>query len=37
MPNKSTLVRTNSTPNSVKEVLLNAVTFEELWAAYPCL
>jgi hypothetical protein len=35
MPNKSTLVRTNSTPNSVKEVLLNAVTFEELWAAYP--
>ncbi|MFM0243148.1 type VI secretion system amidase effector protein Tae4 [Paraburkholderia phytofirmans] len=35
MPNKRTIVRTNSTPNSIKEVQLNAVTFAELWAAYP--
>ncbi len=35
MPNKKTVVRTNSTPNSVKDVQLKAVTFAELWAAYP--
>jgi hypothetical protein len=35
MPNKRTIVRTNSTPNSIKEVVLRAVTFEELWDAYP--
>jgi hypothetical protein len=35
MPNKKTVVRTNSTPNSIKEVPLKAVTFAELWAAYP--
>ncbi|CAB3804683.1 hypothetical protein LMG28614_06056 [Paraburkholderia ultramafica] len=35
MPNKKTIVRTNSTPNSIKEVHLKAVTFAELWAAYP--
>ncbi|PCE23449.1 hypothetical protein BWP39_27610 [Paraburkholderia acidicola] len=35
MPNKKTIVRTNSTPNSIKEVSLKAVTFAELWAAYP--
>lgn len=35
MPNKKTVVRTNSTPNSIKEVPLKAVTFQELWDAYP--
>ncbi|AXF13733.1 type VI secretion system amidase effector protein Tae4 [Paraburkholderia caledonica] len=35
MPNKKTVVRTNSTPNSIKEVSLKAVTFQELWSAYP--
>ncbi len=35
MPNKKTTVRTNSTPESVKEVPLKAVTFEELWDNYP--
>ena len=35
MPNKKTVVRTNSTPNSTKEVPLNAVTFQELWNNYP--
>ncbi|MDP9648415.1 T6SS effector amidase Tae4 family protein [Paraburkholderia strydomiana] len=35
MPNRKTLVRTNSTPNSVKEVQLNGVTFAALWSAYP--
>ncbi len=35
MPNKKTVVRTNSTPNSVKEVQLKAVTFRELWDNYP--
>ncbi|MEQ5839901.1 type VI secretion system amidase effector protein Tae4 [Paraburkholderia acidicola] len=35
MPNKKTVVRTNSTPNSIKEVPLKALTFQELWDAYP--
>ena len=35
MPNKKTVVQTNDTPRSVKEVPLKAVTFAELWANYP--
>ncbi|HKT99236.1 MAG TPA: T6SS effector amidase Tae4 family protein [Paraburkholderia sp.] len=35
MPNKKTVVRTNSTPNSIKEVNLKVVSFSELWSAYP--
>ena len=35
MPNKKTVVRTNATPHSVKEVPLKALTFQELWEAYP--
>lgn len=35
MPNRRTTVRTNSIPNSVKEVSLKAVTFQELWDSYP--
>ncbi|CAB3768217.1 type VI secretion system amidase effector protein Tae4 [Paraburkholderia solisilvae] len=35
MPNKRTIVRTNPTPGSIKEVPLEAVTFQELWDAYP--
>ena len=35
MPNKMTVVRTNSTPNSIKEVHLKAMTFQELWDNYP--
>ena len=35
MPNKRTIVRTNQTPNSVTEVPLKAVTFQELWNNYP--
>lgn len=35
MPNKKTLVRTNSTPGSTKEVVLTALTFQQLWDAYP--
>jgi hypothetical protein len=35
MPNKKTVVRTNNTPGSIKEVQLKAVTFAELWANYP--
>jgi hypothetical protein len=34
MPNKKTVVRTNTTPNSVKEVPLKAITFKELWDNY---
>jgi hypothetical protein len=34
MPNKKTVVRTNSTPNSVKEVQLKALTFQDLWDNY---
>jgi len=35
MPNKSTKVRTNNTPGSVKEVPLQAITFKQLWDNYP--
>ncbi|MBB3002289.1 hypothetical protein FHX57_004656 [Paraburkholderia tropica] len=35
MPNKKTVVQTNSTPGSIKEVPIKAVTFAELWANYP--
>jgi hypothetical protein len=35
MPNKKTVVSTNSTPGSIKEVKLKAVTFQELWDSYP--
>lgn len=35
MPNKKTVVPTNSTPGSVKEVPLKAITFQELWDNYP--
>ncbi|MGT2475569.1 type VI secretion system amidase effector protein Tae4 [Paraburkholderia terrae] len=34
MPNKKTVVRTNTTPNSIKEVQLKALTFDELWNSY---
>jgi hypothetical protein len=34
MPNQKTIVRTNSTPNSIKEVSLKALTFKELWDNY---
>ena len=34
MPNKKTVVRTNTTPNSIKEVQLKALTFDELWNNY---
>jgi hypothetical protein len=35
MPNKQTVVRTNNTLGSIKEVPLKVVTFAELWASYP--
>jgi hypothetical protein len=35
MPNSKTVVRTNKTPGSIKEVELRAVTFAELWDNYP--
>ncbi|WP_322106967.1 type VI secretion system amidase effector protein Tae4 [Paraburkholderia sp. J41] len=35
MPNKKTYVPTNTTQGSMKEVPLNALTFEELWNNYP--
>jgi hypothetical protein len=35
MPNRKTVARTNTTANSVKEVQLKAVTFQELWHNYP--
>ena len=35
MPNKKTHVDTNTTQGSIKEVYLKALTFQELWAAYP--
>jgi hypothetical protein len=35
MPNKMTMVKTNSTPNSINEVQLKALTFQELWDNYP--
>lgn len=34
MPNKKTVVRTNSTPGSVKVVELKVLTFQELWDNY---
>lgn len=35
MPNKKTIVRTNSTPGSIKEVPLHVITFQALWDNYP--
>lgn len=35
MPNTKTVVRTTTTPKSIKEVSLQAVSFQQLWAAYP--
>jgi hypothetical protein len=35
MPNKPTVVRTNSTPGSIKVVDLKVLTFQELWDNYP--
>ncbi|CAE6807371.1 type VI secretion system amidase effector protein Tae4 [Paraburkholderia aspalathi] len=35
MPNKPTVVRTNSTPGSIKVVELKVLTFQELWDNYP--
>ncbi|POR52232.1 type VI secretion system (T6SS) effector Tae4 (amidase) [Paraburkholderia eburnea] len=35
MPNKRTGIQTNSTPNSVKEIKLRILTFNELWENYP--
>ncbi|CAB3968779.1 hypothetical protein BCO9919_03417 [Burkholderia cenocepacia] len=35
MPNPPTKVRTNSTPLSEKTVQLKALTFQQLWNAYP--
>jgi hypothetical protein len=35
MPNKKTVVRTNPTQGSIKEVTLTALTFAQLWDAYP--
>ncbi len=35
MPNAAIKVKTNSTPNSVKQVQLKVIKFEELWEAYP--
>ncbi|MFM0670303.1 type VI secretion system amidase effector protein Tae4 [Paraburkholderia sediminicola] len=35
MPNQKTVVRTNSTPGSIKLVQLTAVSFQELWDNYP--
>jgi Type VI secretion system (T6SS), amidase effector protein 4 len=34
MPNRATVVRTNSIPGSIKEVQLKALTFDELWNNY---
>ncbi len=35
MPNKKTPVKTNTMQGSIKEVPLNALTFQELWDNYP--
>ncbi|MGX7005692.1 type VI secretion system amidase effector protein Tae4 [Caballeronia sp. KNU42] len=35
MPNKRTVVQTNSTPDSIKVVELKVLTFQELWDNYP--
>ncbi|AMP06512.1 T6SS effector amidase Tae4 family protein [Collimonas pratensis] len=34
MPNAPTIIKTNSTKNSVKEVNLKTVSFQELWSNY---
>jgi hypothetical protein len=35
MPNSKTVVRTNNTPGSIKEIYLRVITFAELWDNYP--
>lgn len=35
MPNRKTVVRVHQTPDSIKDVPLKAVTFQERWSAYP--
>lgn len=35
MPNRPTVVQTNSTPGSIKVVKLKMLTFQELWDNYP--
>lgn len=35
MPNKKTVVQTNNTPGSIREIQLRAITFSELWTNYP--
>lgn len=35
MPNKRIAIQTNSTPNSLKEIKLRVLTFDELWNVYP--
>lgn len=35
MPNKKIFVQTNTTKDSVKDVSLKVLTFQELWDAYP--
>ncbi|HYS62563.1 MAG TPA: type VI secretion system amidase effector protein Tae4 [Paraburkholderia sp.] len=35
MPNPKTVVRTNSTPGSIKVVHLKVLTFQDLWDNYP--
>lgn len=35
MPNSKTMAKTNGVSNSQKNVQLKAITFDELWSAYP--
>lgn len=35
MPNRKVIVRTNSTRDSIREVQLSVLNFQELWDAYP--
>jgi Type VI secretion system (T6SS), amidase effector protein 4 len=35
MPNRKIAIHTNNSPGSIKEVQLKALTFQELWSAYP--
>ncbi|MHB9834545.1 type VI secretion system amidase effector protein Tae4 [Paraburkholderia terrae] len=35
MPNQRSVIRTNPTQGSIKEVQLRVLTFQELWIAYP--
>ncbi|BCG01298.1 hypothetical protein PPGU19_058660 [Paraburkholderia sp. PGU19] len=35
MPNQRSVIRTNPTPGSIKEVQLRVLTFQELWISYP--